>query len=173
MGFKGTFDARTGWNWNSGVLDDDKLSYSKTLAHGPEANQAEAVWHEEDVELLDAVSRTLDLTALTRSVFGSTLTTTLLRIKSILIVNKSTTGGQLVVGGAAANEWSECFGADGDQAIVPLDSPLLLCNRRCGWEVDDTHKNLKIAAVGGDVTYSIAIIGTTTTAVGDCSSSGL
>ncbi len=173
MTFKGTITARTAWSWNSGVLDDAKLNYDKSLIHGPEANQAEAVWHEEDSELLEGVSRTLDLTALTRNVLGDTLTTTLLLVKSILIVNKSTTGGRLVVGGAASNEWSECFGADGDQAIVPLDSPVLLCNRQCGWEVDDTHKNLKIAASGGDVTYSIAIIGTTTTAVGDCSSSGL
>lgn len=173
MSFKAKLTAGGAWEWNSGVVDEARLDYSKLLIHGPEANQAEAVWHEEDVELLEGVSRTLDLTALTRTVFGDTLTTTLLLVKSILIVNKSTAGGKLLLGGAAANEWSECFGADGDAAEVPLDSPLLLSNRKCGWEVDDTHKNLKIAAVGGDVTYSIAIIGTTTTAIGDCSSSGL
>jgi hypothetical protein len=173
MTFKAEIVARKGWDWNSGAVDESKLEYVKLLTHGPEANQAEAVWHLEDVELLEGVSATYDLTALTRSVFGDTLITTLLLVKSILLINKSTSGGKLLLGGAATNEWSECFGADGDSAEVPLDSPLLLSNRKCGWEVDDTHKNLKVAAVGGDVTYSIAIIGTTTTAIGDCSSSGL
>jgi hypothetical protein len=171
--FKAEIVGRFGWEWNSGAVDDSQLNYTELFTHGPEANQAEAVWHLEDVTLLDAVSVTYDLTALTRDVFGDTLITTLLLVKSILVVNKSTAGGKLLLGGAAANEWSECFGGDGDSAEVPLDSPLLLSNRKCGWEVDDTHKNLKVAAVGGDVTYSIVIIGTTTTAVGDCSSSGL
>lgn len=173
MSFKGTVQGATAWNWNSGAVDDDRLTYDESWIHGPEANQAEAVWHKEDVVLLEAASETFDLTALTRTVFGDTLTTTLLRIKAIHVVNRSETGGKLLIGGAAANEWSECFGADGDQAEVPLDSTLLLSNRKCGWEVDDTHKNLKITASGGDVTYSISIIGTTTTAIGDCSSSGL
>ncbi len=173
MTFKGEINAKSAWEWNSGVVDNAKLNYAETLAHGPEANQAEAVWHLEGITLLDAASTTYDLTALIRSVLDDTITTTLLRVKSILVVNDSTTGGKLLVGGAASNEWSQCFGADGDIAEVPLDSPLLLSNKVCGWEVDDTHKNLKVAASGGDVTYSIAIIGTTTTAVGDCSSSGL
>ncbi len=173
MTFKAELTARAAWEWNSGAVDDAKLNYVELLTHGPEANQAEAVWHLEDIELLEGNSTTYDLTALARSVFDDTLTTTLLLVKSILVVNQSTSGGKLLLGGAAADEWSECFGADGDSAEVPLGSPLLLSNRVCGWEVDDTHKNLKVAAVGGDVTYSIAIIGTTTTAVGDCSSSGL
>ena len=80
-------------------------------------------------------------------------------------------GGQLVVGGAASNEWSEPFGADGDKVVCPLDSPVELVNRQCVWEVDATNKNLKIAAEGGDVTYSIAIIGLLNPATGECSSS--
>ena len=54
---------------------------------------------------------------------------------------------------------------------MPPDSPLLLANRQDGWTVDDAQKNLRLAASGGDVTYSIAIVGTTT-AAGSGSGSG-
>ena len=171
MTFKGNLQSVLSWNWNEGTADNSKLSYSKTFTDGTGVNQAEGVWHKESVLLLDAASTTYDLTALVRQILGDpTHITTFVTIKSILIVNLSTSGGHLLVGGAAANEWSEPFGADGDKVKCELDSPLMLATRRCGWEVDGTNKNLKVAAVGGDVTYSIAIVGLLTPATGECSS---
>ena len=171
MSFKAEVRASLGWNWSEGAVDNDRLDYVKTLLEGNGDNQAEAVWHAENQALLDAASDTLDLTTLARTVLGDIHTVTFLTVKALLIVNLSTTGGQLLVGGAAADEWSEPFGADGDQVAVPLDSPLLLTNRQAGWNVDDSNKNLKLAADGGDVTFSIAIVGTTT-APGSGSGSG-
>jgi hypothetical protein len=174
MAFQGQIKAYLGWEWDDGAKDASNLSVNDTWADGVGVNQAEAVWHKEDVELLNAASTTYDLTALVRSVIGDTThVTSLVSVNAILIVNQSTSGGELVIGGAAANEWSEPFGADGDKVKVPLDSPLLLGNRRCGWEVDDSNKNLKLLAQGGDVTYSIAIIGTINFTTGECSSSGI
>ena len=174
MSFTAKIQALIDWKWEEGTEDSDTISFAKILADGNELNEAEAIWHKESVELLDAASETFDLTALIRTILGDdTHTTTFLLIKAILIVNESTTGGQLLLGGAGSNEWSEPFGADGDIAKVPLNSPRLLANYGCGWEVDNSNRNLKLAASGGDVTYSIAIIGTITTTVGDCSSSGL
>ncbi len=164
MSFKAEIKATLGWNWNDGALDNDRLDYAGQLLEGNGDDQAEAVWHVEDQILLDAASTTLDLTALTRSMLGDTVTLTLLKVKALLIVNQDTSVGELVVGDAAADEWSEPFTADGDQIVAPPDSPLLLANRRTGWEVDASNKNLKLAASGGDVTYSIAIVGTTTAA---------
>ncbi len=171
MSFKAEVRASLGWNWSQGAVDNDRLDYVETLLEGNGDNQAEAVWRAENQALLDAASATLDLTTLTRTVLGDIHTVTFLTVKALLIVNLSTTGGQLLVGGAAADEWSEPFGADGDQVAVPLDSPLLLTNRQTGWNLDDSNKNLKLAAGGGGVTYSIAIVGTTT-APGSGSGSG-
>ena len=81
---------------------------------------------------------------------------------SVLIVSHDTSEGQLVVGAAASDQWAEPFGADGDQVVVPVDSPLLLANPTAGWTVDASNKNLKLAASGGDVDYSIAILGAVT-----------
>jgi hypothetical protein len=160
-----------GWNWDDGAKDFDNLNYNKPWTSGTAFNEAEAVYKIESATILDAASVTFDLTALTRTVLGDTLNTVFVTIKAILIVNESTSGGELVVGAAASNEWSEPFGADGDTGIVPLDSPWLWASRRCGKFVDASNKNLKLAAVGGDVTYSMAIIGTITGATGECSSS--
>lgn len=171
MSFKAEVKASVGWNWSEGAVDNDRLDYAERLTDGNGDNQAEAVWHAEDQTLLDATSITLDLTSLTRTILGDTHTVTFLTVKALLIVNRSSSGGQLLLGGAATEEWSEPFGADGDQLAVPPDSPLLLANRQAGWNVDEGNKNLKLAASGGDVTYSIAVVGTIT-APGSGSGSG-
>jgi hypothetical protein len=162
MSFKAEVKASIGWNWSDGAVDNDRLDYAGRLADGNGDNQAEAVWHAKDQTLLDAASMILDLTALTRTILGDLHTVTFLTVKALLIVNQGTSGGQLLVGGAAADQWSEPFGADGDQVAVPPDSSLLLANRQAGWNVDDANKNLRLAASGGNVTYSVAIVGTLT-----------
>ena len=164
MSFKAEIKTSLGWNWVDGATDNDRLDYARQLLDGNADNQAEAVWHAEDQTLLDANSTTLDLTALTRTVLGDVNTVTLLTVKALLIVADAANVGELLVGDAAADQWSAPFGADGDQALVPPDGVLLLVNRAGGWDVDDSNKNLELAASGGDVTYSIAVVGTTTAA---------
>jgi hypothetical protein len=80
-------------------------------------------------------------------------------IKAILLVNQTAEGGTLLVGGAETEPWAEPFAAADQQVVVPPDSPLLLANRQEGWPVDSTHHHLKIAASGGNVTFSLAILG--------------
>jgi len=162
MSFKGEIRASLGWNWNDGAVDNDRLEYAELLLSGNGDNQAEAVWHETSQLLLSGASATLDLTDLTRSVLGDAHSVTFLTVKAVMIVSESASAGELLVGSAASDEWSEPFGADGDQIAVAQDSPLLMANRKNGWDVDASNKNLKLAAVGGDVTYSIAVIGTVT-----------
>jgi len=173
MSFKGELRASLGWNWNDGATDNGRLDYAATLLEGNGDDQAEAVWHEEDQTLLSGQSTTLDLTNLTRTLLGDVHTVTFLTVKALLIVSDDAGEGDLLVGDAAADEWSQPFGGDGERIVVPPDSPALLANRQTGWPVDDSNKNLKLAADGGDVTYSIAILGTITAAgSGSGSSSG-
>jgi hypothetical protein len=164
MSFKAEVKASIGWNWSDGAADSDRLDYLRQFLGGNGDGQAEAIWHLEDQTLLDATSTTFDLTALQRTVFGETIALAFLTVKALIVINRSTSGGQLVVGGAAEDQWSEPFSAQGDQVVVPLDSPMLLANRQEGWPVDNSNRNLQLAASGGDVTYSIAILGTTTAA---------
>lgn len=177
MTFKAEITGMLGWKWDAGAVDDSRLEYARQLLDGYETSQAEAVWHSENRTLADGASETFDLTALTRTVLGNTITTTFDRIKAVVIVNL-TTGGELLVGDALVNEWASPFGRADDRVKVPADSVLVLSNRRDGWAVgagahdssssssssgeESQNKNLKIEADGSEVSYSIAIVGTTT-----------
>ncbi|MEE8450350.1 MAG: hypothetical protein V3R99_00495 [Thermoguttaceae bacterium] len=161
MSFNAEVKAAIGWNWMGGATDNGRLDYAERLLEGNGNDQAEAVWHADAQSLTSGNSTTLDLTALTRTILGDTHSLTLLKVKALLLVSRSTSVGTLLVGDAASDQWSEPFGADGDQIEVPPDSPALLSNRQTGWTVDASNKNLKLSAVGGDVDYAIAVIGTT------------
>jgi len=151
------------WKWDSGALDTSKLKYTKTLKDGYDDNEAEAIWHDEDCSLLEGAKRTLDFTVLTRTVLGDSLAVTFTSIKAILIVNTGTASGAgtLRVGNADTAPFKGGFEKASQVTDVPPDSPLLLANRQAGWDVSDASKQLKLSAAGGDVTYSIAIVGTT------------
>jgi hypothetical protein len=161
MTFKAEIRASLGWDWNDGVVDNGRLEYAKSCAQGHDDGQAEAVWHAADQILLEGGATHLDLTALVRSALGGTFDTCLLRVKALLVVHQAG-DGKLVLGGAGGAEWSAPFGADGDTLEIPAQSALLLVNRQDGWPVDDANKLLRLSAVGGHVTYSVAIVGTTT-----------
>ncbi|MGD0897985.1 MAG: hypothetical protein ABR915_09110 [Thermoguttaceae bacterium] len=164
MAFKAEIRASIGWNWSQGAVDNSRLDYTRLLAEGYGDGQAEAAWHDDGQTLLEGAVDVLDLTALPREVLGSVLTTTLLRVKAILVVNDAGSAGTLVVGGAGGAEWSAPFGADGDTVEVPPDGAMLLASRMSGWPVDDAHKLLKLTARGGDVSCRIALVGTLTAA---------
>jgi len=173
MSFKADVRASAGWNWNDGALDNGRLDYAKQLLEGNGDGQAEAVWHADQQVLADGEAVTLDLTGLTRTVLEDFHTVTFVKIRALLLVHLSAGPGELIVGGAGADEWSAPFTADGDQLRVPPDSPLLLANRQVGWDVDDSHKNLRLAASGGEVSYSIAVLGNLTATGSGSSGSGV
>ena len=171
--------AELGWTWRDHVdaapiIDSNRLLFSQDLADGVAANQADGVWHVEDQTLADGASTSFDLDALEKSLYGDTITISLLKVKAILIVNKNTTPeGYLLVGGAEVDEWHAPFGAAGDTIKVMPGGPLLLANAGDGWDVTVDAAVLKIAAAGGEVTFDVAVLGTTSdTGSSSSSSSG-
>jgi hypothetical protein len=170
--FRAELLARLGWKRTSGsVTDEQQCKYCQPLECGDGPGQAEAAWQDADAFLLDGAARPLDLTALTRPMFDDLHTTVLVTVRAILLVNNNVAQGRLVVGRAAQHEWFAPFSAAGGMLEVPPQSAALVSNRQAGWAVDAARRNLKLAAVGGDVSYSIAILGTLT-AGGSGSSSG-
>jgi len=157
--------AQLGWTWRdhvglAPVVDSNRLLFSLDLADGAEPNEADAVWHVESQGLAAGEETTLELDALAQELFGDTIVIPFARIKAILIVNRSAEGGILAVGGAEADEWYAPFGAPGDTARVMPGSPLLLSHVGEGWEVTPESYALKLAAVGGDVAFDVAVLGT-------------
>lgn len=174
---RSTISVQTGWTWRdqtgtSTITDSNRFLFDKDLADGADADQADAVWHAEDQVLAAGESTTLELDTLEQTWFGNAITISLAKVKAIQIINKSTAGGYLLVGGAALDEWYEPFGASGDTVKVMPDSPLILSNTRDGWDVQLGNTALKIAASGGAVTFDLAILGTLEAGSGSSSSSG-
>lgn len=164
--------AQIGWRWTSGaVVDEGRLRFSRQLSNGIGANQAEAVWYDQEVVLADGGQRILDLTALRRWIFEDELLTVLATVRALAVVNQSSGAAQLIVGGATSDEWSAPFGADGDTLVLPPDAVLLLAAPAAGWPVDTANRNLRLAASGGPAVYSIAVLGTLTLSSGSSSGS--
>lgn len=172
--FSGDVITRIRWDWEDDdgtTIDNGSIMQQSRFTDGTDEEEAEACWHLVGASLLDSAIETHDLTALTRELFGDTHVTTLVTVRAILIRNLDTSTGSLVVGGASSNEWSEPFAADGDKIVVPPNSAFSISNLNTGWTVDDSNKNLKLAASGGDVNYDIAIVGTLTASGSSSSSS--
>jgi hypothetical protein len=160
MTFKAQIRASLGWDWNEGVRDNSRLEYTKGLSDGSGDNQADVVWCVEHQVLALGAASTYDLSALARTVLGVSHSIGFASIKALLVVNESVAGGELLFGAAAIDPWSEPFGNVGDRIAVPADSAFLVSSRQSGWPVDSAARNLRLAASGGDVTYSIALVGT-------------
>jgi hypothetical protein len=170
-------EVQLGWTWRDRigpfvVTDDNRLLSVKELSDGAAAGQADVVWHAASQTLAAGQSTTLELAALVQSVFNDTILISLVRVKAILVVNKNATGSAfLLVGAAGADEFSAPFGMLGDTVKVMPASPLLLANLGEGWSVEPGHEVLMFQAIGGEVVFDIAILGTASQGGGGSSSS--
>lgn len=149
----------------SNVSDSSKLEFTASTSDGTAADQADLIWHDQRI-VPSSSNDDLDLTNLTSSIFGSTVLIDLAKVKAILIVNTSTTSGDVLrIGGAGAggNAFNAPFNGDDDAVVeVGADSALLLCNKKDGWAVTgDDEDVLRIANPGASaITYKVAIVGT-------------
>ncbi|NUQ66146.1 MAG: hypothetical protein HUU20_27095 [Pirellulales bacterium] len=161
-----TVETWLGWTWrdtggNAVVVDSNRLVYRQDLRDGQEPGEADVVWHDEGRLLAEGEALLLQLDALEQPLFGDTIEIAMERVKAILVVNRNLSGtAWLSVGGAPADEWCEPFGMFGDTVKAMPGSPLLLANVLDGWPVGTPGGTLRIAAVGGEVTFDIAILGT-------------
>jgi hypothetical protein len=144
------------------VADSSQLSFHHAFANGTDTDQADKVWHDERT-LAAGANEDLVLPNLPLSLFDNSLAIALANVKAILLLNTATDDGEdLAVGGATSHEWQGPFAAAGDKLVVPADSCLLLLNKKSGWTVAaGSADKLRIANAGsGDITYRIAILGT-------------
>ena len=175
---KSLIGAQLGWTWQdrdgtATVTNSNRTVFRQDLQDGAEANQADAVWNSDNRVLAAGGSETLELDALEKCLFGDTIYVSLLTVKAILLVNRSTADdAYLTVGGAPGDTWIGPFGAASDTIRVMPGGALLLAAPRAGWDVEVGTADLRIAAPALGVTYDIAILGTTSAASESSSSSG-
>src|SRR5262245_34851575 len=85
------------------IFDTPVFNLGDTLADGTNViDCADQWWHDE--RTVTAAAETLDLTALTRTVYGSVATINMARVKGLLIYNTNlSAANKLTVGAAATN----------------------------------------------------------------------
>jgi hypothetical protein len=148
----------------STVSDNAKLEHAVSTADGTGLDQADKLWHDQRTVAAGS-DDDLDMTALANSIFGSSVSISFAKVKAILIVNTSTTSGQVLrVGGAGAGlAFATPFNGSVTAVVeVGADSCLMLMNKKDGWAVTPTTGDLlRVANPGASpVTYKVVIIGT-------------
>ncbi|HEX4000642.1 MAG TPA: hypothetical protein VHX65_18990 [Pirellulales bacterium] len=143
------------------VGDASQLSYDDQLANGSAADQADTIWSDQRT-VAAGTNDDLDLTNLTHSLFGSTLSINLASVKAIFLVNTSTTSGDtLQLDSSVADACTAPFSGSAASLLqIGADSALLLSSKKDGWAVDSTHKILRVSNTSPDsITYSIVVLG--------------
>lgn len=163
---KSTISAQLGWTWRdqvatATVTSSNRLPFSKNMMDDDYLSQPGAVWYAEDQTLGAGESAIFTLDALDQNMFGDTITVPMSSVRAILIINKNEDAGDgyLSVGAAAVDGWSAPFGSAADTVKVMPDSPLLLANTVDGWDVESGSTDLEVTAVGGSVTFDVAVLG--------------
>lgn len=156
--------AELAWTWTDHVatapiVDSNRLRLGVDMADGRAAGQADAVWHVSGGSLADGQSIVYLLDDLPQELFGGTIRISLARVKALLIINTSASGGGDLRIGGGDDAWEGPFGNSGGRVVLPAASPLLVANPLDGWSVASDQANLQVAAVGGAATYDIAILG--------------
>jgi len=144
------------------VRNAGTLSHQTSLATGTAADKADRIWH--DSRTVNAgANDDLDLTALTMSLFGSTVTITLAKLKGIYLVNLNTVAGDVLrFDSSVTNGHTGAFGGSNTAKVeCGEDDCLKIGNKKSGWTVDGTHKVLRITNPGSNnINYKIALFGT-------------
>lgn len=144
------------------ITDASRVDFSKSIANGTAVNLADLVWYDSRT-LTAAANDDLDLTALTRTIFGTTVSVNMAKVKAIIVVvTTTTTAYRLRFDSSVANGFTGHTGASATSKIeVGADSAYLGMNKVDGWAVSGTTKILRINnPSAGTVAYKIAIIGT-------------
>ena len=142
------------------VTDLNSVNLDDALTDGVGLNMSDRVWYSR--RTVTAAAETLDLTALTRTVQGNTVTTNFAKIKGLLIHNRNTTAAKkLTIGAAATNAWTAWSSVATSTILIQPDGQLhLWAPDLAAWAVSGTTKNLKIDPGADTIEYTIAILGT-------------
>jgi hypothetical protein len=149
----------------STVVDSAYLDFAVDLATGTAINTADIVWHD-STTLASGANRDIDLSSTSscvRAIFGTNVATTFVKVKAIVIKNKTTTtGDELILDSSVANAFlGWCINATSKCQVGP-NSLMVLSNLADGWAVTaGTGDILRITNTGtATISYDIAIIGT-------------
>lgn len=108
--------------------------------------------------VVNGAAVTHDLTAMTGGLFGVAVNFS--GIACIIVKNSASSGGNLLIGAAASNQFAYFVGdAASDKIVVAPGETMVILNRTTPAVVDGTHKSLKVDSSAATCTYDLIIIG--------------
>jgi hypothetical protein len=143
------------------VVDQNSFQFLEALTDGSASNQAHQIYYNTYTTATTA-NNDLDLTSLSQTVFGGTLTVTFSKLSLIWIANANAVSLDRVVLLASATNGFAAWGngVTTSAAVCGPSSNLQLSNFYDPWTVDGTHKILRINVPGANsVTYNVILIG--------------
>lgn len=154
-----TFDKLDVVSWRV-TRDHNSVGTNMTWASGVDENEANAVWHKRGT-IVDAATEDIDVAGLLEDAFGDVVT--LVKVKAFQIVNLNTTDGENLIVGNGPNPFASWLSATNDAVVIGAGGTMLLANpSAAGYAVaSGTGDILRLTASGGDITYDLVIIGTT------------
>lgn len=144
------------------VGDASQVAFDEALGSGTAADLADRIWSDERA-VASGANDDLDLTALTHSLFGSTVSINFARVKAILIIHTSTTAGEKVnLDSSVTNGFTGPFAASATSKLeIGADSAALLASKKDGWATASNNKILRIHNGGSHTAmYRIVVLGT-------------
>jgi len=167
-----TGTVRNAMTFNTSRVASGAISHTvdTSLSDGVSSGEANRAW-EYKADLASGASETIDLSTMTginlgagdgNDIVGQTMNP-IAEIVAIVVSNENarTVAGYLEVEPGAANGWAglgthtvATTGALGGQGTLFKQQP-----GDPGFVLDATHKNLKLTASGGDLTYKITVFG--------------
>ncbi len=145
----------------STVTDALAKAYVDSLATGTGLDQSDVLWHDRRT-LASAGTENLDLAGVLTNSFGATAT--FVKVKLVLIINRSTTAGEkFVIGGHATAAWEGWTTVAGSKITVGPNGFIALYNPSlAGMAVTATTGDLlKVENTGSNSNiYDVVIIGT-------------
>lgn len=137
-------------SWVDGsATDETTVNVALSLANGTGSGEADGYWSK-TYSVAAAQSESLDLAALARTVFGSSGSLNIWKVKALLFRNLSTISA-FTVGGTPSNRWGG-FSSSGTLAVAP-DGLVLVTAPRGGLATSNSSKVLDV--VNTDQVYSI------------------
>ncbi len=137
-------------------------AYTVDLANGTAAGQADRTFHDQRT-LAASANEDLDLAGVLTDAFGATLT--FARVKALIVAASASNSNNVIVGGAASNQFLSWVGAGTHTVTLRPGAVLALVAGSAdttGYAVTAaTGDLLRIAnsGAGSTVTYDIAVVG--------------
>lgn len=151
------------WTWgqhgtSASTSFNGVMREKKQFTYGTLSGEADAVWYNEDASLSRDSTEILALNCLKMQMFTEEITISLNTVRVLMVANRGDSG-TLIIGASDSSAWNGPLGA-GETLTLPPGSVLFLLHPTSGWAVSSTAYQLKLAASGANVTYSVGLVGT-------------